>query len=239
MAGTATLIGGVSSQGGALVDQGGAPTGDSGAPTSPGGAGGAGAAGGMPGCAEPQERVVLLSADTWIEADKPSNGHGNDQVLSVVGGGQERRALLEFTLPAAQQGTVLLQATLTLHLQANADAGLAERRLQVRRLGQAIREERTTWTNWGNGGSRKWLVPGGDFGPVLDGARISAGTAEGNLMFDVTATVREAWSAAAVALPLIVMENGAPPLAPAELAFTSREGDASSVPTLLLQYCEP
>lgn len=235
-AGTATLLGGAPHRGGAPVAQGGAPNGDAGAPIGPGGAGGAV---GMPGCTEPQERVVLVGADTWIEADKPSNGHGNDQVLSVVGGGQERRALLEVTLPAVPAGTVLLEATLTLHLQANADVGLAERRLQVRLLSQAVTEARTNWTNWGNGSSRKWLLPGGDFGSVIDSARISAGTAEGSLAFNVTATVQAAWSAAEVALPFIVMENGAPPPAPAELAFTSSEGDASLVPTLLLQYCEP
>lgn len=238
-AGTAMLLGGTSNQGGSLVVQGGAPiqgggtAGEAGTPTGPGGAGG------MPGCDEPQEREVFASADTWIEAAKPSNGHGSDQALSVVGGGQERRALLEFPLPAAVAGTVLLKATLSLHLQANADVGLAERRLQVRRLSQAVSEDRTNWTNWGNGGSRKWLTPGGDFGSVLDSARISAGTAEGPLIFDITATVSEAWSGAAAALPLIVMENGAPPAAPAELAFTSRAGDASNVPTLFLQYCEP
>ena len=236
MAGTAALLGGSTGEGGAPFVQGGAPVadgGDGGASTSPGGAGG------MPSCTEPQERVVLVGVDTWIEAAKPSNGHGNDQVLSVVGGGQERRALLEVTLPAVLAGTVLLNATLTLHLQANADVGLAERRLQVRLLSQAVTEARTNWTNWSNGSSRKWLQPGGDFGSVLDSVRISAGTAEGTVAFNVTATVRETMSTAEVALPFIVMENGAPPPAPAELAFTSSEGDASVVPTLLLQYCEP
>lgn len=181
----------------------------------------------------------MVSADTWIEAAKPSTGHGNDQQLFIIGGGQERRALLEVTLPAALAGAVLLKATFALRLETNANVGMVERRLQVRQLSQAVDEGRTNWNNWGNGSNRKWLTPGGDFGPVLGSTRIPAGTANGPVTFDVTVPVRQAFAADPVVLSFIVMENGAPPAAPAELAFTSSEGDASSVPALTIQYCEP
>ena len=235
---SATLPAGGANDGGApVISLGGAPptagTGGSGA------SGASGGTGGMPGCADPQERVILVGADTWIEAAKPNNGHGNDAQLFIIGGGQERRAAFELTLPGAPAGAVLLKATFTLRLEANADAGLLERRLQVRQLNQALTEARTTWNNWGNGSSRKWLTPGGDFGPVLASARLPAGTATGSLTFDVTVPVGQAFAAEPVVLSFIVMENGAPPPAPAELAFTSSEGDASVVPALLLQYCEP
>jgi hypothetical protein len=181
----------------------------------------------------------LAAADTWIEAAKPSNSHGNEQQLFVIGGGQERRALLELTLPAAVTGAVVLKATLALHLQANADAGMVERRLQLRKLSQAVNEGSASWSNWGNGSSRKWTVPGGDFGSALASTRVPAGTADGPVTFDVTVPVGQAFAANPAVLSFIVMENGAPPAAPAELAFTSSEGDASGVPRLTLQYCEP
>lgn len=242
-AGAGMLLGGASSDGGVPpTDAGASPVGEGGTMTTQGGAAGAvgtGGTAGTPSCADPQERVILVSADTWIEADKPSTGHGTDQQLFIIGGGQERRALLEVTLPAAVAGAVLLKATFALRLETNGDTFLAERRLQVRQLSQAVNEGRTTWTNWGNGSSRKWTLPGGDFGPALASTRVPAGTADGPVTFDVTVPVGQAFAADPVVLSFIVMENGAPPAAPAELAFTSSEGDASGVPTLTLQYCEP
>ncbi len=214
---------------------GGAPStaGTGGAIDAPGGAGGAPA-----GCVSPQQQVVTVTVDTWIESAKPGTGHGNDKTLSVVGGGEERRALLQLTLPAAVSGAVLLQATLALHLQANADVGLVKRQLGVHRLEQEVSESRTTWNNWAQG-SRVWTKPGGDFGPELAQAAIPAGTSGGMLTFNVTAAVQAAFAAQPVPLPLIVVETSAPPAAPAELAFTSREGDASSIATLILEYCQP
>jgi len=232
--GVATLPEGGANESGPPGGEGGMPPlGEGGAMIAPGGAAG------MPTCADPQESVLLVSADTWIEAAKPSAGHGSDKELSIVGGGQERRALLEVALPAAPTGAVLLKATLALHLQGNADVGLAERRLQVRVLEQPVSEARSTWNNWGNGASRKWLTPGGDFGSVVAATRVPAGTAEGSLTFNVTGAVRQAFAPAAGVLSFIVLENGAPPAAPAELAFTSSEGDASGAPALILEYCEP
>ncbi len=225
----------VGGAGGAPGNLGGAPdmSGTGGVFDAPGGAGGAPAA-----CVNPQQRVVAVSLDTWIEAAKPNAAHGNDKMLSVVAGGQERRALLQLTLPAVVPGAVLLKATLALHLQANADLGLAQRQLRVHRLEQEISEARTTWTDWGQG-SRSWTLPGGDFGPTLAQAAIPAGTADGSLSFNLTAAVRGTLSAQAVPLALIVLESSAPPPPPAELAFTSREGDASGIPALILEYCEP
>ena len=236
---------GIDNQVSAGASEGGAPgagvagapsvVGEAGAPSvdAPGGAGGA-----APGCLDAQQQVVAVTIDTWIESAKPNAGHGNDKLLSVVGGGQERRALLQLLLPAVVPGAVLLKATLALHLQANADVGLAKRQLRVHRLEHEIIEARTTWNDWGQG-SRSWTLPGGDFGPVLAQAALPTGTSDGALTFNVTAAVRAAFSADAVPLALIVLESSAPPAAPADLAFTSHEGDASSIPALIIEYCPP
>ena len=204
------------------------------------GMGGAeGGAGGAAPCANPREQVLVVTADTWIEAAKPSTGHGSDKLLSVVGGGQERRALLQVMLPAAVAGAVPFRASLVVHLQANADVDLAKRKLRVYVLAQQVNENRATWDNWSNGNKGKWLMPGGDFGLTYAQTALRAGTAAGTLAFDVTEAVRSALMATPIPLSLILLETSGPPAAPAELAFTSREGDASGIPALILQFCEP
>ena len=145
---------------------------------------------------------------------------------------------MQLTLPAALPGAVFVKAILALHLQANADVGLATRQLRVHRLEHDITEARTTWNNWGQG-NRAWATPGGDFGPALAQASIPAGSSDGALTFNVTAAVRAAFSAQVFPLALIIIENSAPVAAPAELAFTSTEGAASGIPALILEYCQP
>ena len=198
-----------------------------------------GGAGGAPSC-EPQPPVVMaVTADTWIEAAKPSIGHGNDDPLSVIGGGQERRALLEVTLPAAGSNAVLLKATFVLQLQANAGVGSARRQLRLYQLERRVLEGRATWSKWDNGANGNWLKLGGDFGGAIAEAEVPAGTSAGALTFDVTTFVRGASASSPVPLSLILLEISAPPPPPAELAFTSREGDASEVPKLIVEYCQP
>jgi hypothetical protein len=211
---------------------GGVPSVEAGAPPALAGAGGA-----EPVCSQLQQVLSVPTADTWIDAARPSTGHGPDDRLFVVGGTAERRALLQFTLPAAVPGATLLRATITLQLASNDDVSLAERVLEMSLLEQQVDEGRTTWNNWGNGASRRWSLPGGDFGPALAFATLPALSMSGEVEFDVTALAADAFSATAVPLPLIVREVGAPPTPPAELAFTSRQGDASKVPELLIEYC--
>jgi hypothetical protein len=199
----------------------------------------AGGGGGAPPCTAPQPTVIAVTADTWIEAAKPTIAHGNDDVLSVVGGGQERRALLEVTLPAAMADALLVKATLALHLQANADVGLAARQLSLHQLEHAVIEARATWNKWDNGAKGNWRALGGDFGAAVAQAQVPAGTTNSTLTFDVTEVVGSTLAPTAIPLSLILLETGAPPAAAAELAFTSREGDASGAPTLILEYCEP
>jgi len=226
--------------------QGGAPTvgGAGGAP--PQGMGGradelGGAAGeaGAPACASSQELVGEVTADTWIEAADPdATSHGDDETLSVVGGGQERRALLQVSLPAVPSGAVLVHAKLFLHLQSNADTSRVARQLRVHLLTHEVLEGRASWSHFGNG-NRTWAVKGGDFGATLDKESLKAGTAEGVIKLNITEAVAQALAAQVTSLPLIVLEEGSPPPAPADLAFTSREGDASGMPALILEYCEP
>jgi hypothetical protein len=211
---------------------GGAP-GDAGAP-SLGGAGSPGAAGSS--CDEPSEELVRLDKDTWIEAAKPAAGHGNDVVLSVVGGGSERRALLELSLPEVPPGASLRSASLELVLTANANTA-SERRLAVHRLLNEFHETRTDWQQFDNGVENDWENEGGDFGPELAQTAIPASLSSGLVRFELTAAVRVLQAAQVSTVALIALEVGPPPSAPADLAFVSREGDASSEPVLRLSYC--
>lgn len=203
---------------------------------------GAPATGGADGCASPEQAEGDIVADSWIEQAKPATSHGNDVLLSVVAalaGENERRALLSFALPGLPAGAVVVSATLTLHLESNADVTLAERHLEMSLLGQGVDEPRASWTNWGNGVNRKWLRPGGDYGTTRATAAIPASLASGPVTFDVTDMLGDLISTELVPLPVIVVEVGPPPTPPAELAFTSREGDALGAlsPQLLIDYC--
>jgi hypothetical protein len=178
----------------------------------------------------------VAAADTWIESAKPAVGHGTDPNLFVVQGGEERRALLSFNLPMAPTGSSLVRAELRLRLESNADAALAERELTLHLLEQVVVEARTTWNNYGNGSSQQWTTRGGDYGPAVASTTIRALTQNGPLSFDVTSLVADVWGSEPIPLPLIVLEVSEP-TAPAELAFTSREGDALGAPELRLHYC--
>lgn len=204
-----------------------------GAGTDPnGGAGGAF----EPICDAPEQIVVTISGDAWIDAAKPKIGHGNDRTLSVGGGAAERRALIAFTLPALADGAALIKGTLTLHLESNEDAMLAPRRLGLHLLEQQFVEDQVSWTNWAK--MSEWSNMGGDFGPILSRARLPAGTSEGSAVFDVTEPFRLLISSQAAPLSLIIVEVGTAPDAPAALTFTSSEG-ATSLPTVVLDYCPP
>jgi len=200
---------------------------------------GAAAGAGGASCANPEQQVVAITADTWIEAAQRGTGHGTDPALSVAGGVAERRALLQLTLPAAAAGKVLSRASLVLHLQADADVTLAPRQLGLHQLQRPVSELHTSWSNYDNGGNHRWDLPGGDFGAEISATTLPAGTKSGALAFEVTAPILNIIGAAAIPLSVIVVEKGPAPAAPAELAFTSREGDALLVPRLLLDYCDP
>jgi hypothetical protein len=188
----------------------------------------------------PQKRTVAITADTWIDAAKQSTTHGNDQDLYVVGGGtDERRVLLQLTLPGVPPGAWLLEARLILSVQSNADATLAERGLALHRLTQPFVENRATWLSFTNGVGNTWDTPGGDFGLVpLSSAVLPANAAQGSLTFDATDSLRQLFSDQAVPLSLIILEVGSVPAAPAELAFAATEGDASD-PSLVIDFCQP
>jgi hypothetical protein len=56
------------------------------------------------------------------------------------------------------------------------------------------------------------------------------------LTLDLTSALVAVYSES-ISLSLIVLEVGPAPADPAELALTSREGDASAAPELVLEYC--
>lgn len=218
-----------------------AGNGGAGGVVGPGGgaAGEAGAGGtGTASCDEPQQLVVAVSEDTWIEAADEDANHGDDQQLFVCGGAAERRMLLKVDLPAAPAGAWLVKARLDLNLEANEDETLAPRSLGVYRLTKDFVERKATWVNFNSGGINEWDARGGDFGPMLARATLQAETSVGRLSFDVTKELSSLYAAQAIPLGLIVREVAEPPRAPAGLAFTSAEGNAS-VSTLVIEYCEP
>jgi hypothetical protein len=135
-------------------------------------------------------------------------------------------------------GAELLEASLVPSLEANADVNREPRSLTVHLLAHPVEEQRVTWLDWSNG-NRHWDAQGADFGLALATATLPAGTEAGQVRFDVTARVRDALQTGTTSLPFIVLEKSAPPPAPAELAFSSREGDALQAPALSLAYCAP
>jgi hypothetical protein len=221
---------------GGAPSTGGAPAaGEGGAPVEAG----AGAGGDTTApCLNLEQQAVVVTADTWIDSAKPGTGHGNDVLLSVVAGTAERRTLLGFMLPAVPAGKVLNRASLALHLESDADVNLIARRLGLHQLDKPVSESRATWTNYANGANGRWMTLGGDFGPELSSVMLRAGMSSGTVTFKVTDPIRKLIGPAPIPLALIVLEKSAPPVAPAELAFTSREGDASGIPALILDYCD-
>jgi hypothetical protein len=153
----------------------------------------------------------------------------------VEGTPRERRTLLRLTLPALSDGAVLNQASLVLKLEANADSTRAARRLGLHQLDQPVGVD-TTWRDYSN---KKWITAGGDFGPELARATLPSFTSEAELGFEITDLVQASSSVAPVTLSIVILEIEPAPPAPAELAFTSLEGDASKAPVLRITYCEP
>lgn len=217
-----TPLGGAWGDGGAVGDGGAA--GDGGNP--------------QPACENPVDEVAIVSLDTWIEHASQDSGHGDDTVLSVVGGGSPRRALFELTLPVMPEGAVLLEASLELHLEKNAHAMLAERTLAVHRLLHPISESKTTWRQFANGAKGDWDAPGGDFAAERGDGVVPASSMTGLVPIDARPAVAPVF-ASQVDVSLIVLETSAPPPAPADLSFTSSEGATSDAPKLRLRYCPP
>ena len=207
-----------------------------------GGVGGSAGAAGEGGaseatCESPQQTVVVVDEDTWIDAAKPATSHGNDTQLWVEPGENERRALLRVDLPAASSGAWLTRATLILNLESNADPDLAERWFGLYVLSKPFDEGKTTWVQFDNT-DNDWASPGGDFGDIVASGQLEAGSAQGSLTFDVTKPLAAVYGTQPVPVGLILIDIGTPALASAELAFTSAEGDASR-PSLVIESCEP
>lgn len=235
--------------GGIGVDEGGAG-GSSGSALA--GAGATGAQGGADGpalggqaggggatCTNPEQLVVPVSADSWIDAGDRAASHDIGPLLSVVGGAGEKRALLKLTVPVAPAGGLLRKASFELYLMANADPGLGERRLGMHQIKRDLGNASVSWDNYGNGASRKWDTPGGDFGVELARALVPAATSERLLRFDLTLRIQNIQSSVATPISLIVLESGSVPRLPAELTFASIEGSPTQRPRLVLDYCDP
>jgi hypothetical protein len=230
---------------GGIVEGSGAGAAEGGASPTPLGAGGesgagavvviVGGAGGVGGdCENPRDVRLLIDLDTWLDSAQPKSSFASAPTLSVLGAPNERRAVLQLNLPASPDA-VLRRATLSLELVSNADASLSVRHLSLHRLTREVSES----ASWRNYSSKKWNNDGGDFGPEVAQSTLAPGTEQGSLTFDVADLVRDASLSAPSVLSMVILENDPAPAAPAELAFASREGDASKAASLLLTYCEP
>ncbi len=91
------------------------------------------------------ERTLSAAADAWIDQNSPATNKGSDSILKVVSKqpGDNTRALVRFSLPAAPEGCVLDSATLRLYA-ASAAGG---RTLQALRLAGGWTEGGVTWAN--------------------------------------------------------------------------------------------
>lgn len=223
-------------RGGAAGSSGGSG-GDAGESTTQAGAGGVPA----PTCESPQEHRAQTNLDLWVGSLAPSANHGGEGLLYVSGGADERRSLFALELPAALPGAVLLRAEVVLRLESNADASQAARRLGLRALTppRAVREDKASWTHFAQGNNNTWATAGGDLGELVSEAELAPGTSSGAVRFDVTEAVRALLTSEPKTYGVAVLELGSAPAPPAELAFTSREGNASESPLLLLSYCQP
>lgn len=195
-----------------------------------------GGAGGAPTCRHPQTLSVPVEADTWLDAAASSARHGADELLSVMAGDSERRAIFALTLPPTPPGAFLERARFVLHLANNADTSLAERRLGLHRLMNAFDEARASWSRYDAGS--KWQQAGGDFGPEVASAIVAAGTANGGVSFDVTQELGKIVATSPVALAWLVLETPDYASGSSELSFTSRDQAVLEIPTLVLEYCD-
>jgi hypothetical protein len=181
--------------------------------------------------------------DLWIGAAESSATHGGEKLLYVSGGADERRALFELTVPAAPAGVELLEAVVELTLESNADTTKAARQLGLHLLMplRAVDELNANWERFGrnNGVANRWDTKGGDLSELVTQTDIPAETSSGVVQFDVTEALRSALSSEPTVYGIVVLERGPVPTAPAALAFTSREGNASRSAALLIRYCPP
>jgi hypothetical protein len=195
-----------------------------------------GGAGGEPACRHPQTLRLPVEADTWLDAAASSARHGGDELLAVMAGASERRAIFALTLPPTPPGTLLERATFVLDLTNNADISLAERRLGLHRLTTAFDEARASWSRYDAGS--KWQQAGGDFGPEVASAVVPAGMANGDVSFDVTQTLGKILATSSVALAWLVLETPDHTSGFGELSFISRDQVVLEIPTLVLEYCD-
>ena len=236
MAGKAT--GGTGGVGGKATSGGeaGAPAGGAGGDASNHGGGAGGAL--EPVCAEPVDQTLSVTRDTWLEQAAQNTNHGSELLVYVVGGGSERRALFQLQLVDVPDGAVLLKATFEASLQQNADTTGEARQLSLQRSLHLFDESKANWLQFDSGSNGDWAKAGGDLIGARVDATLPANSVAGSVSFDVTSMIAAVFAPNAE-VALLVREPNMPPPAPAELAFMSRQGDASLSPKLHLRYCPP
>jgi hypothetical protein len=157
--------------------------------------------------------TVSASADAWIDQNSSSNNFGSDSILKVQSkSGNNFRALVRFTLPAAPAGCVVQSAKLRLY----AASYKSGRTLQALRINAAWTEGGVTWSNQ----------------PATTGTAATTSSGSGYREWDVASQVQAMYDTGANYGFLI---RDASEGADAEQQFHSRE-KGESVPQLVITF---
>ena len=105
----------------------------------------------LPGCRFPGAQTLIGAQDSYVDQDAPTATNGSDVNLYILskttflglGGDDNRRTYVQFTLPSLPEACDLTQATLRLHAKSAASG----RTIQAFRANGAWAESSVTWNN--------------------------------------------------------------------------------------------
>lgn len=136
----------------------------------------------LPGCREPGATTLIAAQDSYVDQNAPTSTNGSSVDLFVLskttflglGGDDNRRTYVSFTLPSLPEACVVTSASLRLF----AETGETGRTIQVFRASGAWSESAVTWNN----------QPGGA------GAAATVNSGTGWLTWSVTAHVQQMYT---------------------------------------------
>jgi hypothetical protein len=169
-----------------------------------------------PGCSSPGSATVTAEADSWVDQASPNSANGGAASLLVRSQALgNRRALVDFPLPAIPAGCSLTQATLNLF----AGAASAGRTIDVFKAGASWTEGGVTWSNQ----------------PATTGSAASAASATGALSWDVTSQTQAQYSGTDTGF--IVRDSAESALTGVQQTYQAREGaPAAQDPSLFVAW---
>ena len=168
-------------------------------------------------CPAPQTLTASASRDSYVDQGSPTSNFGasSDLFVQSKSGPQNRRTLVQFTLPGAPAGCSLAVATLRL----NNTAGAAGRTIDVYRAAASWTETGVTWNNQ----------------PAATGTAVGAASSSstGWRTWDVLAHVQAMYSGANNGF--VLRDRTEDAAASPEQKYQSREGSPND-PELVLTF---